>query len=63
VGLKSFGEHLRAVITSIVPIKTPINLVLDGLLEDTGEEEGAANYAGFRIGPAPLEVSLALLSN
>jgi hypothetical protein len=60
VPLKQFGDELRDVIKSIIPDKTPIHLVLDGLSEEK-VEEGATGYTGFsRIGPAPLEVSFAL---
>jgi len=55
VRLQQFGEKLREVIKSIIPDRTPIDLVLDGRSEER-TEEGSINYGGFsRIGPAPLE--------
>lgn len=53
--LQEFGEELRTVISTIVPNKTPIHLVLDGHAEDR-VDENAVSYSGFRIGPATLEV-------
>lgn len=54
VRLKEFGGELRDVIKSIIPNKTPIHLVLDGLPEE--RDDASLNHGGFRIGPAPLEV-------
>ena len=56
VRLHEFGEELRTVIQTIVPNKTPIHLIMDGY-SDERVDDSLANYSGFRIGPAPLEVS------
>ena len=53
--LKEFAEELRSVIMSIIPCKTPINLVFDGVVEET--DESASALSGYRLGQVPLEVS------
>lgn len=60
VRLHEFGEELRTVIQTIVPNKTPIHLIMDGY-SDERVDDSSANYSGFRIGPAPLEVSVGLV--
>jgi hypothetical protein len=40
---------------SIIPSKTPINLVLDGVVEEN-VEENVATLSGYRLGQGPLEV-------
>jgi hypothetical protein len=54
--LKEFGEELRNVILSIIPSKTPINLVFDGTAEEAVEETSGP-MSGYLFGQAPLEVS------
>jgi hypothetical protein len=54
--LKEFGEELRTVIMSIIPSKTPINLVSDGLFDESSDE-ASATLTGYRLGQGPLEVS------
>lgn len=54
--LKEFAEELRSVIMSIIPSKTPINLVFDGVVEESADES-AATLSGYRLGQVPLEVS------
>ena len=41
---------------SIIPNKTPIHLILDGLSEETVDESLAICSGYHRIGPAPIEV-------
>jgi hypothetical protein len=41
---------------SIIPSKTPINLVFDGVVEETADES-SATLSGYRLGQVPLEVS------
>ena len=53
--LKEFAEELRSVIMSIIPSKTPINLVFDGVVDETDESVPA--LSGYRLGQVPLEVS------
>ena len=60
VRLHEFGEELRTVIQTIVPNKTPIHLIMYGY-SDERVEDTSAGYSGFRIGPAPLEVSVFFL--
>lgn len=56
--LKEFGEEIRSVIKSIMPMMTPVHLVLDGLSEELAESSGkVVGHSGFRIGPAQLAVS------
>lgn len=40
---------------SIIPSKTPINLVFDGVVEET--DDNATTLSGYRLGQVPLEVS------
>jgi hypothetical protein len=40
---------------SIVPSKTPIHLVSDGLFDESSEE-ASATLTGYRLGQGPLEV-------
>jgi hypothetical protein len=54
--LKEFGEELRSVIMSIIPSKTPINLIFDGVA-DENIEESASTLSGYRLGQVPLEVN------
>lgn len=53
--MKEFAEELRGVIMSIIPSKTPINLVFDGVVEET--DDNATTLSGYRLGQVPLEVS------
>ena len=53
--LKEFAEELRSVIMSIIPSKTPINLVFDGVVEETADES-STTISGYRLGQVPLEV-------
>jgi hypothetical protein len=53
--LKEFAEELRSVIMSIIPSKTPINLVFDGVVEES--DENVSTLSGYRLGQVPLEVS------
>lgn len=53
--LKEFAEELRSVIMSIIPSKTPINLVFDGVVEEA-TDESSATLAGYWLGQVPLEV-------
>ncbi len=53
--LKEFAEELRSVIMSIIPSKTPINLVFDGVVEEAADES-SATLTGYRLGQVPLEV-------
>jgi hypothetical protein len=54
VFLDQFGDDLRNVIQSIIPDKTPINLLLDGRPEERGDDT-TLNFGFSRIGSAPLE--------
>jgi hypothetical protein len=54
VRLDQFGVHLREVIQSVIPDKTPIHLLLDGRADDKVEQSNIS-YGFSRIGPAPLE--------
>jgi hypothetical protein len=42
---------------SIIPSKTPINLILDGIVEEI-VEENTATLSVYRLGQGPLEVNL-----
>lgn len=53
--MKEFAEELRGVIMSIIPSKTPINLVFDGVVEEA--DDNATTLSGYRLGQVPLEVS------
>lgn len=59
--MREFGEELRTVVKSIIPAKTPVHIVLDGLSEDR-EDEIQGNHSAYRIGPAQLQVCEAVLS-
>lgn len=54
IRLDQFGDHLRDVIKSIIPDKTPIHLLLDGRVEDK-VDDASVTFGFSRIGPAPLE--------
>jgi hypothetical protein len=58
VNLEKFGAELREVIRCIIPDKTPIDLVLDGRPEETGQQNySSINRMGANLEPVRVKVT------
>ncbi|GKY91607.1 hypothetical protein MPSEU_000132600 [Mayamaea pseudoterrestris] len=55
IRLDNFGDHLKSMIKSIIPDKTPIHLLLDDRIEEKVDESNSTPFGYGRIGAAPLE--------